>query len=284
LRQDALKYYPPLWSAEFYDSIAQYIPNYIPSSGRATFKAHIDLPEGAVKPVAVLAQNGVYFQDNVLDTTAYQYWGNIDPAIGDVEILRVKAGTYRLTVYAEGIFGNYVKDDIEIVAGEVHSTHARWSEESAGTELWRIGTPDKSSGEYRHGYEPDLTHTNHFEQYRKYWPVYDFPTDFPEGVVYKVGESKESEDFNYVHWSVLGGYTNSLRPEPYYKNVNNWTILFNMSESQFHGKRQATFTVQLAGAKTAAGNTDIYNISQPYSNLPYKVVINSHELEPWVIP
>jgi rhamnogalacturonan endolyase len=120
-----------LWNADFYDSIAQYIPNYVPSSGRSTFKAHIDLPSGAIKPIAVLAQNGVDFQDNVIDTKAYQYWGDIDQATGDVEIPRVKAGTYRLTVYAEGIFGNYIKNDIQILAGEVYATHARWREESA---------------------------------------------------------------------------------------------------------------------------------------------------------
>lgn len=284
LRQDALQFYSPTWNTPFYDSIAPHIPNYVPSTNRTIFKAHVDLPTGAIAPLAVLAQNGVDFQDNVLDTTAYQYWADVDPSTGDVSIPAVKAGTYRLTIYAEGIFGQYIKDDIEVIAGEVHTTHARWREESAGTEIWRIGTPDKSSGEYRHGYAPDETHPLHPEQYRIYWPVYDFPTDFPNGVVFRVGESTEAEDFNYIHWSVFGGYANSLRPVPYYENVNNWTILWDMEESVFAQKRQATFTVQLAGAKTAAGNTDVFNASEPFANLPYTVVVNGHELEPWVIP
>jgi len=284
LRQDALQFYSPIWNTAFYDSIAEHIPNYVPSSGRTTWKGHVDLPIGALRPLAVLAQNGVDFQDNVLDTTAYQYWGDIDPVTGDVSIPAVKGGTYRLTIYAEGIFGEYIKDNVEIIAGEVHTTHARWREENAGTEIWRIGTPDKSSGEYRHGYAPDETHSLYPEQYRIYWPVYDFPTDFPKGVVFRVGESKEAEDLNYVHWSVFGGYANSLRPEPYYENVNNWTILWDMDQSVFENKREATFTVQLAGAKTAAGNTDVFNSSEPYSNLPYTVVVNGHELEPWIIP
>ena len=284
LRQDALQFYSSTWNSEFYDSIAQYVPNYVPSSNRTTWKGHVDLPEGAVRPIAVLAQNGVDFQDNVLDTTAYQYWADIDPSTGDVEIPAVKAGTYRLTVYADGIFGQYKKDDVEVIAGEVHTTHARWREENAGTEIWRIGTPDKSSGEYRHGYAPDLTHPLHPAQYRIYWAVYDFPTDFPDGVVFKVGESDVGTDLNYIHWSVFGGYADSLRPERYWENVNNWTILWDMDSSAFDDKREATFTVQLAGAKTAAGNTDVYNASEPYANLPYTVVVNGHELEPWVIP
>lgn len=260
------------------------MPNYVPTSGRGTFQAHVDLPAGAIKPIAVLAQNGVDFQDNVQDTKAYQYWGDIDPVSGNVTIPRVKAGTYRLTVYAEGIFGDYIQDNVTIIAGKSQTTHARWREENQGVEIFRIGTPDKSSGEYRHGYEPDLTKPNHPEQYRIYWPVWDFPTDFPNGVVFKVGQSNVAKDFNYVHWSVFGGYANSIRPVPYYHNVNNWTILFNLTQSQYTQKRQATFTVQLAGAKTAAGNTDVYSPTEPYSNLPYTVVVNGHQLPQWIIP
>jgi rhamnogalacturonan endolyase len=284
LRNDALQFYSPTWNADFYDSIAEHVPNYIPSSSRTTWKGHIDLPIGAERPIAILSQNGVDYQDNAFDTKAYQYWADIDVATGDVSIPAVKAGTYRLTVYADGIFGQYIKDDVDVIAGEVHTTHARWREENAGTEIWRIGIPDKSSGEYRHGYAPDETHPLHPAQYRIYWAVYDFPTEFPNGVVYRVGESSEAEDLNYVHWSVFGGYANSLRKEPYYENVNNWTILWDMTESDFHQKREATFTVQLAGAKTAAGNTDVFNASEPYANLPYTVVVNGRELEPWVIP
>ncbi|EHK96174.1 putative rhamnogalacturonate lyase B [Glarea lozoyensis 74030] len=284
LRKDALKYYSPTWNTAFYDSIAQYVPNYVPSSGRATWKGKINLPKGAKKPIAVLAQNRVDFQDNAEDTKAYQYWADVDPKSGEVSIPSVKAGTYRLTVYAEGIFGQFTQDDIKIEAGKTRTTKAKWSEESAGTEIWRIGTPDKSSGEYKHGYEREPSKTLHPEQYRNYWAVHDFPNDFPEGVTFEVGKSKEVEDFNYVHWSVFGGYGNSIRTTPYWENVNNWTVLFDMKKKQFHKKDKATLTIQLAGAKTAAGNTDIYNASEPYSNLPYTVVVNGKELKPWIIP
>ena len=285
LKADAAQYADPTWNADFYDSIAQYVPNYVPSSQRTTWKLHVDLPEGAKNPIAVLAQNGIDFQDNVFDTKALQYWANIADD-GTAEIPMVKADTYRLTIYADGIFGQYIKDDVEVIAGEVHTTHARWREETAGTEIFRIGTPDKSSGEYKHGYELDPTHPLHPEEYRIYWAVYDYPTDFPEGVRFKVGESKESEDLNYVHWSVFGGYANYLRPEPYYGHgdVNNWTIAFDLTDDQIHRKRLATFTVQFAGVKTAAGNTDVYNASEPHANLKYTVNVNGKDLEPWVIP
>ncbi|KAI1776968.1 polysaccharide lyase family 4 protein [Hypoxylon cercidicola] len=285
LREDATQYADPGWSAEFYDSIAEYVPNFVPSTQRGTWQLQADLPENAKNPIAVLAQNGVDFQDNVFDTQAYQYWAEIDES-GHANISRVKAGTYRLTIYAEGIFGQYIQDDIVVQAGEAETTQVTWQEESAGEEIFRIGTPDKSSGEYRHGYEPDPTHPLHPEQYRVYWAVYDFVDEFPEGVTFKVGESDVAKDLNYVHWSVFGGYANSLRTESYYGdgNVNNWTIVFDLEKSQLDQKDQATFTVQLAGAKTAAGNTDIFNASEPHSNLAYTVNINGKDLEPWVIP
>lgn len=59
-------------------------------------------PKGATNAVAVLSVSGQDFQDNAVDTKAYQYWGEIDAATGKVEIPRVKAGTYRLTIYADG--------------------------------------------------------------------------------------------------------------------------------------------------------------------------------------
>jgi rhamnogalacturonan endolyase len=46
----------------------------------------------------------------------------------------------------------------------------------------------------------------------------------------------------------------------------------------------ATFTVQLAGAKSAAGNTDVFNATEPYSNLAYTVSVNGQGLDPWIIP
>jgi rhamnogalacturonan endolyase len=284
LRKEAVAFATPTWNQAFYDSIAKHVPGYVPSSGRTTFKAKVSLPKGATKPLAILSQNGVDYQDNVEDTKAYQYWADIDTKTGLVSIPAVKAGTYRLTIYAEGIFGDYVQDNVKVSLGKVTTLNVKWDEKSCGTELWRIGVPDKSSGEYRHGYEKDLSHPLQPEQYRSYWPVHDFPTDYPDGVVYTVGKSDYSKDFNYVHWSVFGGYGNSIRTEPYYENVNNWTVLFDLKSKDFKSSKQATFTVQLAGVKTAMGNTDVYNASQPYSNLPYTVVVNGHELAPWVIP
>lgn len=77
-------------------------------------------------------------------TAVGQYWGNVSSS-GKITIPRVKAGTYRLTVYAEGIFGQLEMDDVTVSAGDGEGAPFAidWSGESHGRELWRIGTPDK---------------------------------------------------------------------------------------------------------------------------------------------
>lgn len=265
----------------FYDSITPHVPNLVPSSGRGTFEGTIALPKGAIRALAVLALDGVDYQDNNKDSKAYQYWGNID-ASGAVSIPSIKAGTYRLTVYADGIFGKYEQNGVIISAGKTKTVSAIWTAEAAGTEIWRIGTPDKSSREFLHGNEKDLSKPRQPRQYRLYWAVHDFVKDFPGGVNYKIGVSGLS-DLNYVHWSVFGGKGNSRRPDPYFDNVNNWTLTFDLSQDQIANKSTATFTVQLAGVKTSAGNNDDAG-GKAWANLPYNVAINGRQLDTWMIP
>ncbi|KAG8626701.1 hypothetical protein KVT40_005646 [Elsinoe batatas] len=285
LRQDAAQYGNPSYAADFYDSIAEYVPNYVPTTGRGKWTGKVQLPEGAERPIAILSLNGVNYQDNSIKYDAYQYWADIS-ADGTVEIDRVVADIYRLTIYADGIFGQYEIDDIVVEAGKTTTSESIvWEQESSGKELFRIGTPDKSSGEYRHGYARTDAPLQPPE-FRIYFGAYDFPTDYPEGVNYHVGEGDISQDLNYVHWSVYGGKAHFLRPERYVGNgdVNNWTITFDLTADQLVSTTEATFTVQLAGAKTASGNTDVFNVTQPWANLPLTIAVNGNDIEPWVIP
>ncbi|ROW15586.1 hypothetical protein VPNG_02168 [Cytospora leucostoma] len=287
LRNEALAFASPDWNSRFYDDIAHLVPNYVPTSGRGSWKAKIKVPEGGKDPVAVLSLPGVDLQDNSQDTEAYQYWADIDERTWKVQIDRVKAGQYRLTVYASGIFGDYIQEGIVITAGETTiSDNVTWTPESSGKELWRVGTPDKSGGEWLHGDHPDPDHPLHPPEYRIYFGAYDYLDDFPDGVNFHIGQSDEAKDFNYIHWSVFGGYADFLRPVQVEGggNINNWTITFDVEEEDLKGTGEATLTIQLAGAKAASGNTDVYNVSQEYSNIPYNVVVNEHELETWTIP
>ncbi|KAJ1338107.1 rhamnogalacturonan endolyase [Microdochium nivale] len=301
LRADAAQYADPRWNAEFYDSLAAHVPNYAPSSTRTTFRAQIKLPAGASRPIAVLSENGQDFQLNVFRAESLQYWADVELGSGVVEIPRVREGRYRLTVYADGVFGWFIQDDIVIAVADGNSEangsagrrQYTWTEESAGREIWRIGTPDKSAGEYRHGYALDQSKPLQPEEYRIYWAKWDFPTDFPNGVNFHIGESDAAADWNYIHWSVYPGQGNFIRPGPpkyYTNNINNWTVTFDLSEADLASTKTATLTVQLAGTKTANGNNKWAGQlpGEKYSDLPYTVALNSGgagDLEQtWVIP
>ncbi|KAJ7106411.1 galactose mutarotase-like protein, partial [Mycena crocata] len=246
------------WNSEFYDEIAPHVIGYAPSSVRGSFQGQVGLPHGASEPIAVLSANGVHFQDNAIDPAAYQYWGSISAA-GEVSIPRIKAGTYRLTVFADGIFGDFVQDGVVVHPGKTTDVAVVWTPESAGRELWRLGVPDKSAGEFRNGNERDESHPNHPAKYRIYWGAWDFPTQFPRGVNFTIGKSREAVDWNYIHWSQYGPtYINNRTNTDF----NDWQINFDLSELPTVTS-VATLTIQLAGAKTTAGNTDANQGSNP---------------------
>jgi rhamnogalacturonan endolyase len=101
-------------------------------------------------------------------------------------------------------------------------------------------------------------------------------------VKYNIGSSS-LRNLTYVHWSVFGGKANYLRKVPYYTNVNNWTFTFDLTQSQIANKTSATFTIQLAGVKTSAGNNDAA-AGKAWEDLPYTVVVNGEQLQSWTIP
>ncbi|KAJ7853753.1 galactose mutarotase-like protein [Mycena leptocephala] len=256
--------------AEFYQSIAHLIPGFVPPVARGTVSlSHMSLPHAAEDVVAVLSAEGLDFPRNVLDLKAKQYWGDVSSA-GSLQIADVAAGTYRLTVYAKGVFGSFIKDGVVVRAGQTTTLKGlTWTEESAGTEIWRIGTPDKSAGEFKHGFELDPNKTFHPMQYRSYWGAYSFVNDFPNGVNFVVGQSDVGTDWNYAQIATSG------------QKVN-FTIQFDLPNTP-PANSTATFTIQLAGASGATGNEDFSTAT--FASFPLAASVNNltDALE-WIIP
>ncbi|KAJ5167558.1 CAZyme family PL4 [Penicillium canariense] len=273
LRAEAEELANPAWNAAFYDSIAKHVVGYAPSGQRGSVRGKVKLPKGAARPIAILTANGVYFQDNSAVSDSYQYWIDIE-SDGSFTMGHVKAGKYRLTIYAEGIFGDFIRDDIVVHAGKQTIFRDTWEEESFGTEIWRLGIPDKSSGEFRHGNARDTTHPLHPPEYLIYWGAYDWSMDFPQGINYTIGTSSPAADWNTVHWSVFGPTPSNSHVE--YNTTHDWNIHFALDATALHQRKTASLTVQLAGAKTAAGNTDVWNVNEMYNNLSLQSYINDH--------
>ncbi|TCD65283.1 hypothetical protein EIP91_002845 [Steccherinum ochraceum] len=268
LLKDAEQYADPSWNAAFYDEISTYVPGYYATKRRGEFRAQLSVPRGASDVTAVLAANGVDFQASAEVPSAFQYW-QTNIKNGEIDLKRVREGR---------IFGEFIEDDIVVKAGRVTSIRGTWKQDTAGRELWRIGTPDKTSGEFRNGWERDDTHPRAPHKYRIFWGAWDFPTQFPNGVNFTVGKSKEATDFNYIHWARYGPtYTRNDTVT----NINNWQINFDLSQTP-PKHSSATLTILLAAAYTTAGNTHLSQGAYPSFDFLTYVNDNSSGLS-WTI-
>jgi rhamnogalacturonan endolyase len=96
-----------------------------------------------------------------------------------------------------------MKEGVTVAAGANDLGTLNWTPITHGEKLWQIGVPDRSSQEFKDG-----LNYRHFDNYIRYG------TMFPNDVTYIVGQSKDSEDWNFAQW---GWYVK----QPY------WSIKFD---------------------------------------------------------
>lgn len=238
MRADAMRYTSPGYHQGFYDQVA--VPGWAPTTQRATVSGKVAVA-GATSmagAVAVLSDNRLEFDRTVL---GHQYWGNLN-ADGSFQLPNVRPGRYRLTVYQPRVWGEFVRDDVVVTAGQaLRLPDAAWTPRSNGRTLWQIGSPDRTSVEFRRGAES-----------RQWGMESRYPADFPAGVTYTVGTSR-AVDWNYVQYQKLNGRV--LPP---------WRIRFNLAAAPAAGTR-ATLTIALA-----AWSLDT---ARPVPNLPSNLTV-----------
>ena len=124
---------------------------------------------------------------------------------GSFAIPAVRKGKYTLYAFAPDMIGEFRKDDVTInTTGEVKLGSLQWSPRSFGKLLWRVGKPDRTAAEFRHG-----------DDYRHWGLWFNYQRDFPEDVDFAIGKSKERSDWNYAHmaiWEEKGGWQPRIQP------------------------------------------------------------------------
>jgi hypothetical protein len=84
----------------------------------------------------------------------YQYWV-ANNSSGNASLSNVWPGTYRLSAYVLGQWGELRYDGVSVVAGNTTSPSLAFKPEnfspSGDSAVWTIGTPDRSSHEFLHG-------------------------------------------------------------------------------------------------------------------------------------
>jgi rhamnogalacturonan endolyase len=189
---------------------------------RGSARGKLALPDGSGAAEAVVFLTSpckewqVQFKDYIFTTRADKD--------GKFHIKNIRPGTYSLYAYAPGIIGEYRQDNVTVKAsGEVDFGTIQWTPPTHGKTLWQVGTADRLAGEFRHGDEP-----------RAYGLWNHYTKDFPDGVNFEIGKSKERTDWNFAQFP---GST--------------WKILFDQGEQP---KGKATLTLCIAGA---SGNPSV---------------------------
>jgi rhamnogalacturonan endolyase len=162
-------------------------------------------------------------------STNYQYWVHADAA-GNFSIPNVRAASYTLYAFTNGVMDEFRRDQVVVKKGETTALEAlEWTPIRHGRQLWQIGTPDRTAKEFRHG-----------DDYREYGLPAKYPAEFPNDVLFTIGKSSERTDWNYAQPNV----------EREGKWVGpTWTVLFDMAAA---GKGRATLDLAIAAANNAS--------------------------------
>jgi hypothetical protein len=197
-----------------YDSITPLVAaGYVPSTGRGSVSIQVNGVSGAAHTAwAVLSDPNTNIQ---YSAQGMQYWADIS-GNGSTTIAGVAPGTYRLSVYVLGQWGEYRQDGIVVTANNTTTVpmvtfqpenFTKVNGTTSGETVFTIGTADRSSHEFLHGHNPVTGNDD-----REYWGNWNYWADFQPNngaVVYyatAVGSTPATNDltkWNYTHWGTF---------------------------------------------------------------------------------
>lgn len=199
---------------------------------RGTMTGTLTLPgQSAAHALVVLAQPG---EDWQTQTMGYEFWTRSD-ASGHFSIAKVRPGRYALYCSVPGALGEATVTDVSVNAdGTTDLGTLQWAPPRREQFLWRLGTPDRSTEEFRFGSEP--------RQFGLWWRyMKEMGT---KELNYIIGRSDPGKDWYYAQ-SVV-----AMPDGSYFSPV--WNIHFNLKKIPDHGP--AVLTIDLAGAAGGGGN------------------------------
>jgi len=218
------------WDTELIQS------GYVPSTSRGEVHVRVNGGKGLGlnRAWAVLSDNQTDFQ---YSHAGPEYWVNINPG-GQANFHGVIPGTYRLSIYTLGQWGELRHDNVAVNANHTTQVSVNLAPEKFGLNapIWTIGTADRSSHEFLHGqisnpidldpgYADEFTNRlgNAVQDDREYWGNWNYWADFAasQGAVdyyaTAVGSTPATNDlskWNYNQWQYFdphlyaGIYTN----------------------------------------------------------------------------
>ena len=141
------------------------------------------------------------------DGNHYEFWneGAVD---GKFVLKNVRAGTYTLHAFADGVLGEFAQTKVTVEAGkDVDLGKLVWEPVRFGKQLWEIGYPDRKGDEFLKGDGAN---------YWKWGWGLRYPLLFPHDVTYTVGSSDWGKDwfFEQVPHGESTAWLNPLAKDP----------------------------------------------------------------------
>ena len=208
--------------------------DYPHKSERVTVSGQISLQDPLIKKTAHLLVGLAYPDSEKLnwqnDAKHYEFWVKGDEQ-GRFRIPNVRPGKYQLHAIADGILGELNGDIFAAQPGkDLELGRVAWTPVHYGKQLWEIGIPNRSGGEFFKG--DDYFHWGWYLEYAKL---------FPNDVTYTVGKSDYRKDWFFEQVPHAEQDDNSGRARG---RATTWTINFNL-DSVPAGK--ATLRMGLCG-------------------------------------
>jgi hypothetical protein len=205
--------------SNFYDNEAQLLAaGYVPSSARGTVQVQINGVAANTPKTswAVLSDPNKNIQ---YSAAGAQYWADISNT-GSAIFHGVIPGTYRLSVYTLGQWGELRQDGITVTANQTTTVPTMtFTNEafSSSSPVFSIGNADRSSHEFLHGHDA----AGHDD--REYWGNWNYWADFQANqgaVVYNAtngpagNATNDPTKWNYNQWQTFapglyGGFYSS---------------------------------------------------------------------------
>lgn len=149
-------------------------------------------------------------------------------ANGRFTVPKLRPHTYSLYAYVPGVLGDFHLDGVTVTANTTADLGAvTWDPPQRKQRIFRVGTPDRSTGEFRFGNLP--------RQFGLWWRYYDERGS--ADLNYNVGTSSPASDWYYAQPVIAGPGGTYVAPR--------WNINFNLDAIP---PAPAQLTIALAGA------------------------------------
>lgn len=178
------------------------------------------------------------------DAKHYEFWVRVNEN-GSFTIPKVSPGTYTLRVIADGVLGEFVREGVEVLPGQmIDMGQLAWTPVRKGQQLWEIGIPNRNASEFRGA--DDYADPEISLHYAKL---------FPNDVNFVIGQSDFHKDWFFQH--VPHNEDPDARALPYRGIVGKgratpYTISFKLPKAP-----QGTATLRLAICGTGGHRLEV---------------------------